>query len=435
MESAYMSLLHYFRSEAWSIGNFMAAWIEVLRSAAVLVKESGRYVLIGDGVKQPKEGRKMPGVKRLHQESDNSSKGKYIHGHLFGGIGVLAGNETKQYCILLSARLHDGIAAIQRWRAGGTSSGDSYGEESHVVKTILDAAKVVKRLGESILLLDRLYLTRPMLAALSEVPGLSVVTKAKSNCKAYFPPGAYKGVGAKPKKGPEIKVASLFATHAAFFKEAALNLYGADETVRYFCIDLKWGEKLYQDLRFVLTVTGTTTSILVSTDLTLTPVQIIQLYGKRFKIECSFRELKQVVAGFACHFWSKAMPKLQKFKSNDVNHANLESVTDERSRRLITSTVKAIEGFVQASIIALGMLQLVGLLFGREINNGSTRFMRTVSNSTPSERTVADFMRKSIYSVFVFLPSLTLTRIIKSRQKIAFHGDFAPKTVSCDVAA
>jgi hypothetical protein len=84
----------------------------------VLIKEDGRCILIGDGVKQPKEGRKTPGVKKLHQESDNSSKGEYIHGHLFGGLGILAGSGTKLYSILLSVRLHEGIAAIQKWWDG-----------------------------------------------------------------------------------------------------------------------------------------------------------------------------------------------------------------------------------------------------------------------------------------------------------------------------
>ena len=389
-------------------------WIDILRSTPILLKEAGRYILIGDGVKEAKEGRKMPGVKSLHQESDNSSKGEYIHGQLFGGIGVLAGNKTKMYSILLSARLHDGIAAIQKWWAD-----EDYNEESHVVKTINDAAKAVSRLGSSILLLDRLYLTRPMLEALAQVQGLAVVTKAKSNCTAFFPPGKYKGRGARPKKGASIKVASFFSTHADFFTETILNLYGVDESVRYFCIDLKWGQGLYQDLRFVLTVTSKGTSILVSTDLSLTPSHIIQLYSRRFKIECSFRELKQVVAGFACHFWSKAMPKLLKFKSNDVNHANLESITDKRQRELITATVNAIQGFVQFSIIALGLLQLIGLLFGDEINSNSTRFMRTKSNATPSERTVADFMRKNFFSSFRFSSNLSIPQLISTRQNIS----------------
>jgi hypothetical protein len=183
---------------------------------------------------------------------------------------------------------------------------------------------------------------------------------------------------------------------------------------------LKWGQGLYQDLRFVLSITSKGASILVSTDLSLTPVQIIQLYSRRFKIECSFRELKQVIAGFACHFWSKAMPKLLKFKCNEVNLANLEAITDKRQRELIVATVKAIEGFVQFSIIALGLLQLVGLLFGNDICAKGFRFMRTKSNATPSERTVADFMRKSIISAFRFLPKLAIVQIISARQSCLY---------------
>ena len=33
----------------------------------------------------------MPGVKRLHQESDNSGKAPYIFGHHHGVIGLMAG--------------------------------------------------------------------------------------------------------------------------------------------------------------------------------------------------------------------------------------------------------------------------------------------------------------------------------------------------------
>lgn len=44
------------------------------------------WIYVGDGVKASKEAKKMPGVKKLHQESENSSKGEYILGHMFGGI-------------------------------------------------------------------------------------------------------------------------------------------------------------------------------------------------------------------------------------------------------------------------------------------------------------------------------------------------------------
>jgi hypothetical protein len=120
---------------------------------------------------------------------------------MFGGLGILAGNNEKLYSILLSARLHDGIAALQKWWEG-----DDYTGESHVVKMVRDAGKFVRLLGSSILLLDRLFLTVPMLETLLEYPLLSVVTKAKSNAVAYYPPGPYKGRGAKPKKGPSVKL-------------------------------------------------------------------------------------------------------------------------------------------------------------------------------------------------------------------------------------
>jgi hypothetical protein len=103
--NAYPAMLHFFRSKGWYIDHIKKIWIKILKNSNVLIKELDRYVLIGDGVKETKEGKKIPGVMKLHQESDNSAKGEYIHGHLFGGLGILAGNTSKLYSILISARL------------------------------------------------------------------------------------------------------------------------------------------------------------------------------------------------------------------------------------------------------------------------------------------------------------------------------------------
>jgi hypothetical protein len=56
-----------------------ALWVQTVLSAfkdPVLV--NGRLVLLGDGIKIPKRGRKMPGVKLLHQQSDSNTKPDYI---------------------------------------------------------------------------------------------------------------------------------------------------------------------------------------------------------------------------------------------------------------------------------------------------------------------------------------------------------------------
>lgn len=57
-------------------------------------------------------------------------------------------------------------------------------------------------------------------------------------------------------------------------------------------------QNLYQNLSFVRVKYNSKEYILVSTDLNLAPTSIIKLYSYRFKIECTFRELKQVIGGF-----------------------------------------------------------------------------------------------------------------------------------------
>jgi len=56
-----------------------------------LIEIDGRLLLASDGIKISKEAEKMPGVKRLHQESYNSGKAACIYGHHHGVIGILTG--------------------------------------------------------------------------------------------------------------------------------------------------------------------------------------------------------------------------------------------------------------------------------------------------------------------------------------------------------
>ena len=356
----------------------------------------------------------MPGVKKLHQESESSTKSEYIMGHMFGGVGVLIGEAGKKlFCVLLSMRLHEGINAIMGWKHD-----EPHDEDSHVVKIIQDAGSIANIIGASILLLDRLYLTVPMLRTLAMTPLLKVVTKAKSNATAYLDPKPRKGRGAKARKGEKVKVFEYLRSHTAEMVTTAVYAYGEVQAVSYYSADLQWGLKWYQKLRFVLVYLNGREAVLVSTDLTMTPEQIIELYCLRFKIECSFRELKQVVAGFCYRFWSKYMPKLKRYKSNEVNQEQVSAVTEANARKRIEDCVKAIHGYALFGCIALGMLQMISLSFSSMFNDNVVRFMRTKSNIAPSEATVADFIRRNIYQLFRFHPDLPLTDTIKSKQLV-----------------
>jgi len=87
----YTSLLAFFRASSWQLKDIMQRWWQIVLSTCPLIEIDGRLLLAGDGIKISKEAEKMPGVKRLHQESDNSGKAAYIYGHHHGVIGILAG--------------------------------------------------------------------------------------------------------------------------------------------------------------------------------------------------------------------------------------------------------------------------------------------------------------------------------------------------------
>lgn len=293
---------------------------------------------------------------------------------------------------------------------------------------IINAFKTSEILGKSILFLDRYFLSIPALSKLKELnessdTKMNIVTKAKKNCIAYEPPVKKHGRGRPPKKGNSVKLAELFETCHDAFKTAELQLYGKKESVSYYVVNLLWGQKLYQELRFVLVRYQGKECIWVSTDLDQDPETIIRLYSYRFKIECTFREMKQVLDGFSYQFWSKSMPKLKRYAKKDEPHP-LESITDAQERKRILKTIQAIEGYVMCSCIALGLLQILSMHFSKQLNRSNIRYLRTPSKKIVSEATMACHLRKSIFHSLGKNKYLSITRIIKSKQgNLEFYED------------
>lgn len=62
--SNYASILHFFHAASWEIGAIRKKWISLVKSDAPLIRVRGYCILAGDGVKQPKEAKKMAWSRR-----------------------------------------------------------------------------------------------------------------------------------------------------------------------------------------------------------------------------------------------------------------------------------------------------------------------------------------------------------------------------------
>jgi hypothetical protein len=79
--SLYTKLLDHFHSSGIELDRLSALWARaVLGLFPSPVRINGRLVLVGDGIKAPKRGKKMPAVKLLHQQSESNTKPEYIMG-------------------------------------------------------------------------------------------------------------------------------------------------------------------------------------------------------------------------------------------------------------------------------------------------------------------------------------------------------------------
>ena len=225
---SYEPMLHFFRSDAWDLERVCSKWAEIVGEKFPLFEKAGHCFLVGDGTKQAKESRHMPGVKKLAQESETQSKPEYLYGHHWGCAGVLIGGEKNLSCVLLSARIHDGLQATKDWD-GSTVSGDS-----HVVEMIRDGCKSAQFLPkDSLYLLDRYFPTVPALRELASQNAantrkVDLIARMKLSAVAYREaPETRPGQrGRKPRKGEKVRLADLFETERASFRTKKIDLCG-----------------------------------------------------------------------------------------------------------------------------------------------------------------------------------------------------------------
>ena len=399
----YTKLLDHFHSSGIKLDRLSALWAQaVLRLFPNQVRVNGRLVLVGDGIKAPKRGKKMPAVKLLHQQSDSNTKPEYIMGHSMQAIGLLAHAGQSVFAVPLAVRIHEGLVWSNRDK-----------------RTLLD-----KMLG----LLDIVAITAPFYfvadayyAAGKIVRGLlahgnHLLTRVKSNAVAYAPATPKKGRKKKgrPKTyGKQIKLKSLLRDPKSM-QQVASPVYGErGVTIRYRVRDLLW-RPAGRLVRFVAVIHPTRGScILMCTDTSLSAVDIIRIYGLRFKIECSFKQAVRQIGSFAYHFWMKDMIPLRYHNGNQYLH---RKSADYRSR--VKRKMRAYHAFIQAGVVAQGLLQYLAVVAPKLVWDTFGSWLRTIRPGiSPSEFVVANALRQTLPD-FLLAPAKTdsLTKFIADRQ-------------------
>lgn len=282
------------------------------------------------------------------------------------------------------------------------------------------AGELVSALDErSFIVLDAYFAVGPVFRILSQIVNaqgerlIHVITRAKSNVVAYEDPPPRTGKRGRPREyGAKLRLMDLFESMADHFEQTTISLYGQAKDVSYLCLDLIWrpiGEKV----RFVLVRDGSGTFILMCSDLTVSPYDIIRAYSYRFKIEVSFKVLKHLMGAFFYRFWTSVWPHI-----GTRNESDLSALENEpRTRRLIREAADAIEAFMNFGCIATGILQILSLSFHEKIWHKYLGWLRTVTSTIPSEEVVRSVIQQEYFHNFFIFRNSLIHRIIMAKRR------------------
>jgi len=400
----YDNLLDSFHSTGIKLDAMTALWAQlVLKLFPGVLRVNGRLVLVGDGIKVAKQGKKMPAVKLLHQESESNTKAEYIMGHSFQAVSVLTQAGKSVLAVPLATRIHEGLIFSNRCK-----------------RTLLDKMiallKIVAIDQPYYFVADAYYASGKVIKGLSDDNHL--ITRARSNAVAYQPfiqKSARKNRGRPRTYGDKVLLKSLFNDPQAMIS-ATSPVYGEHQvTLQYRVCDLLW-RPAGRLVRFVVVIHPTRgRCILMSTDTSLQPIEVIRLYGLRFKIEHAFKQAVHVIGSFSYHFWMKKMKPLKRRNGNQYLHRESENYRNAIKRKL-----NAYHVFVLAGIVSQGLLHYLAACFPKLVWRSFGSWLRTIRPGlAPSELVVSMALRNS-FPEFLLANSHShnLAKFIAQRQDL-----------------
>lgn len=392
----YPSMLHFFHSSAWSTESLRACWHRWLISQEAAHMIGGRIVMLGDHTKTPKDGRRMPAVATLHEDSETAGKPSYFRGHHWGCLGLLVKAGKRFFAAPLWAEIHHDDLL-----------------ESRSTRIVVVAGRIAKAMGrQGYLVLDAFFAVGPVFQTAEKFGGdLHILTRAKKNIVAYLIPIEPKKTrrGRKRKYGAKLKLVELFDKRPRQFKSATTQVYGKEETARFLMLDLIW-KPAKATLRFFLIETSRGRIILMTSDLAMTPMSALALYCHRVTIETLFDSLKNILGAMGYHFWSRYL------KPSSRRPSKNKSVAQSSKPAKTQNTFEAIEKFLHVHMIVIGVLQLLARDFADQIHASARCWLRTPCGAIPSEFVTRTALANTIRANLFSFAQDMITRLIRVKQ-------------------
>lgn len=398
----YYKLLDHCHSPGVHLDAMSALWAQVvLRLFPDPLRVNDRLVLVGDGIKVPKRGKKMPAVKLLHQESESNTKPEYIMGHSLQAVSLLVHAAKTVFAVPLAIRIHEGLVWSNR-------------DKRTLLDKMLALLTIVDIHQPFYFVADAYYASHKIINGLLDHDN-HLVTRVKSNAVAYMVDdhqGATKR-GRPRIYGNKVKLRSLFSDGQTM-QQALSPVYGEDKvTLHYRVCDLLW-RPVGRLVRFVVVIHPTRgRCLLMSTDTSLSAIDIIRLYGLRFKIEHSFKQAVRVVGTFTYHFWMRKMKRLRRRNGDQYLHRESADYRDAVKRK-----INAYHIFIHAGVVSQGLLQYLAATMSKLVWASFGSWLRTIRPAIPpSELVVAIALRHSLPEFLLSCANNhTLAKFIVDRQ-------------------
>ena len=371
---AYARLLHLFHSRGLCLDRLTELWVRMALRLFQPVMAGPYRICLVDGIKTAKEGKKMPAVKKLHQSSGSNTKAPYIMGHSFEAVSLLVrGIAGHVAAVPLVARIHEGLIWSNR------------DKRSLLDKMVALFLPLTESWPEPVLLIaDAYYASRKVILPLLK-RGHQLITRGRSNSVAYFPASPTKSPGpGRPKfYGKKVRLKKLAAEFSEFSKAPSPCYGDRGVELQYRCIDLLW-KPVGRLVRFVIVRHPQRGTIfLLSTNRELKPLEIVELYSYRFKIEVGFKQAIHTLGSYAYHFWMKDMTPIRANSGNQHLH-----MKTEHYRQMVRRKMKTYHLHVQLGCIAQGLLQHLSLNFGAKVWNQFQGWLRTMDPTRPPSEVV-----------------------------------------------